>query len=179
MVPGWDPRAEMLHDEPAKCGIGASPHPFRKEKKRAVAEIAADLWSIQARQIKGLPCIPSNTVNRHTLRHCASSFTAKHPTPLHKETPIVSLEASSVPVFLGHGMQDDHVKFEFGQQGYKLLQERGVTVNFKRYPMEHIVCEDELRDMASFLGKVLPQWLRGSKGWQGMGGGDCLSDLLP
>jgi phospholipase/carboxylesterase len=76
--------------------------------------------------------------------------------PLHKETPIVSLEASSVPVFLGHGTQDDLVKFEFGQQGYRLLQEKGVPVDFKTYPMEHTVCEDELRDMASFLGKVLP-----------------------
>lgn len=71
------------------------------------------------------------------------------------------LEASAAnhdtPVFMAHGLNDDVVAVEFGQQTRTLLQQQGYRLQWRDYAMGHSVCMEEINDIGGWLGSVLTQ----------------------
>ena len=60
-----------------------------------------------------------------------------------------------VPVFIGHGRQDEVVPMARGQAGRALLQTLGHQVEWHDYPMAHSVCLEEINDLNRWLLRVL------------------------
>ncbi|EAN89361.1 putative lysophospholipase [Trypanosoma cruzi] len=61
------------------------------------------------------------------------------------------------PILMCHGTEDGIVPFEAAQQTKKALEAAGVaSITLKSYRMEHSSHPDEIRDLVSFLKKVLP-----------------------
>ncbi|KAJ1972868.1 hypothetical protein H4R34_005262 [Dimargaris verticillata] len=61
------------------------------------------------------------------------------------------------PIFMGHGDEDEVVRFQYGQGSSEALKAKGYTVAFHKYPhMAHSCCNDEIRDLAMFLASALP-----------------------
>lgn len=56
------------------------------------------------------------------------------------------------PVFIGHGEQDPVVPYAASQMTQQLLQGQGYAVTHKAYRAEHTVTEQELEDIAAWLG---------------------------
>ncbi|MGD8581334.1 MAG: alpha/beta hydrolase-fold protein [Gammaproteobacteria bacterium] len=61
------------------------------------------------------------------------------------------------PIFMAHGLQDDIVALKFGLQTRTLLQQHGYHLQWHDYAMGHSVCMEEIRDISTWLGGVLPQ----------------------
>ena len=57
----------------------------------------------------------------------------------------------ATPVFLGHGSQDPVVAPVLGTRSRAALQELGVKVDMRTYPMAHSVCADEIRDLGDWM----------------------------
>jgi phospholipase/carboxylesterase len=57
----------------------------------------------------------------------------------------------SIPVFAGHGTQDDVVSIELGYAARNLLQSEAYRVDWHEYPMPHSVCLEEVRDIGQWL----------------------------
>ena len=65
-------------------------------------------------------------------------------------------EASlSVSIFQAHGTQDPVVAYELGRGDYEMLTHAGYKAAWHEYPMAHQVCGEELRDVGTWLAKVL------------------------
>lgn len=60
-----------------------------------------------------------------------------------------------IPVLAAHGEQDNIVLIERGEKAVKLLQRKGVEVQWHTYPMAHSVCGEEVVEIAEFLKRVL------------------------
>lgn len=60
-----------------------------------------------------------------------------------------------IPVLAAHGEQDNIVLIERGEKAAKLLQSKGVEVQWHTYPMAHSVCGEEVVEIAEFLKRVL------------------------
>jgi len=64
--------------------------------------------------------------------------------------------ANTQPVLMGHGTQDPMVPFAAGEHSAQVLRGLGFTVEFRRYPMPHSVCAEEVRDIAEWMqGRLL------------------------
>jgi phospholipase/carboxylesterase len=61
------------------------------------------------------------------------------------------------PVFWGHGTQDPAVPFSLAIIGRERILRSGVRVQAHDYPMGHWVSEEEMEDLRSWLGEVLPK----------------------
>jgi len=64
--------------------------------------------------------------------------------------------SARTPVFMAHGTDDPVVAIERGLASRDRLLELGQPLQWQAYPMQHSVCADELRDLAGFLARVLP-----------------------
>ncbi|MCY7355344.1 MAG: alpha/beta hydrolase [Lysobacter sp.] len=73
------------------------------------------------------------------LPAAAGSLAALHP------------NATSQPVFLAHGLHDPVVPYAAGQRSAELLREAGFDVQWHRYPMQHQVCAEEIRDLGDWM----------------------------
>ena len=62
----------------------------------------------------------------------------------------------TVPIFQAHGSADPLVVLERGERARTRLTKMGYAVEWHSYPMGHEVCPDEIRDIAGWLGGVLP-----------------------
>ena len=60
-----------------------------------------------------------------------------------------------VPLFIGHGRQDEVVPMARGQAGRAVLQALGHSVEWHDYPMAHSVCIEEINDLNRWLLQVL------------------------
>jgi phospholipase/carboxylesterase len=60
-----------------------------------------------------------------------------------------------IPLLAAHGEQDNIVLMERGEKAVKLLQNKGVDVQWHIYPMAHSVCGEEVVEIANFLKRVL------------------------
>lgn len=67
----------------------------------------------------------------------------------------ISDNAKKTPLFWGHGQFDDKVLFEQQAHGVKLLEEQGVAVQAKSYPVGHSSHPDEMDAFANFLDNLL------------------------
>ena len=54
-------------------------------------------------------------------------------------------------VFMGHGLHDPMVSLQSGDASRKVLEQLGYPITWRTYPMEHSICEPEMRDLAEFL----------------------------
>ena len=59
--------------------------------------------------------------------------------------------AKSIPVFMAHGKFDPVVPMGLGEYSRQQLQQLGVSVQFKTYPMQHNVCPEEIHAMSDWL----------------------------
>ena len=59
------------------------------------------------------------------------------------------------PIFVGHGTQDEVVRFEWGRSSAKLLEDAGFQVEWHEYAMPHSAVLAELEDLGRFIARVL------------------------
>jgi len=59
------------------------------------------------------------------------------------------------PIFMAHGVHDPVVLFEWGEASYRKLQEKGYAVDWHSYPMEHSLCNTEIKDIGKWLTTIL------------------------
>jgi len=59
-----------------------------------------------------------------------------------------------IPIFMGHGIEDPIVPLKLAQASCARLLELGYPVQWREYEMPHSVCEEELRDVAAWLGQI-------------------------
>ncbi|XP_042519873.1 probable carboxylesterase SOBER1-like [Macadamia integrifolia] len=61
-------------------------------------------------------------------------------------------EAKKTPILWSHGIADNTVLFEAGQAGPPLLEQAGITCEFKAYPgLGHSISNEELRYLESWI----------------------------
>lgn len=75
---------------------------------------------------------------------CASSFATE-----------ASAANKSTPLFIAHGTQDPVVPYERGSSTRDLLKHAGYDVEWHDYAMPHSVCLEEVRDIGTWLTRVL------------------------
>jgi phospholipase/carboxylesterase len=61
----------------------------------------------------------------------------------------------STPIFMGHGTFDPVVDVRLGEETRKALEARAYSVTWRTYPMPHSVSPEEIRDIISWLKRVL------------------------
>jgi phospholipase/carboxylesterase len=61
----------------------------------------------------------------------------------------------SVPIFMAHGRSDPVIPLARATSSRDQLKAAGYSVEWHEYEMPHSVCEDEIRQIAAFLGRVL------------------------
>lgn len=59
-----------------------------------------------------------------------------------------------MPIFLAHGTEDPIVPYALGLAARTELEQRGYSVDFHHYPMQHFVCEEEIRDIREWVVRV-------------------------
>lgn len=62
---------------------------------------------------------------------------------------------ADVPIFYAHGRFDPMIEIARAERSVARLTEHGYRVEWHEYPMEHSVCLDETRAIATWLGAVL------------------------
>ena len=60
-----------------------------------------------------------------------------------------------IPIFMAHGTADPTIRLEWAEASRKALEAEGHKVEWHTYRMQHSVSQDEVRDLGSFLRKVL------------------------
>lgn len=76
--------------------------------------------------------------------------------PLHAALATEASDANrDVPILMCHGRQDPVVPPQLGQLSLELLKATGFAVDFRSYDMPHSVCHEEVRDIATWLARVL------------------------
>ena len=63
--------------------------------------------------------------------------------------------SATTPIFMGHGTSDPIVPLARGAASRDALKAAGHAVEWHQYPMPHSVSEQEIRDIAAFLKRVL------------------------
>lgn len=61
----------------------------------------------------------------------------------------------TLPVFLGHGTQDDIVPVTLGEKAARVLTEAGYPVTWRSYAMAHSVCTDEIKDIGDWMRGII------------------------
>ena len=59
--------------------------------------------------------------------------------------------ATSQPVFIAHGQFDPVVPYAGGDMSANALRALGFEVEWHRYPMQHAVCAEEIRDLGDWM----------------------------
>ena len=59
--------------------------------------------------------------------------------------------ATSQPVFMAHGQFDPVVPYAGGEMSANALRALGFDVQWHRYPMQHAVCAEEIRDLGDWM----------------------------
>lgn len=65
--------------------------------------------------------------------------------------------AKSIPIFMAHGKFDPVVSMGLGESSCQQLQQLGLTVQFRSYPMQHNVCPEEIHAMSDWLSERFSQ----------------------
>jgi phospholipase/carboxylesterase len=61
----------------------------------------------------------------------------------------------NIPIYYGHGSEDQVIPITRAQQTLALLQKQGYNVEWHEYDMPHSVCREEIEDISNFLKRVL------------------------
>ena len=62
-----------------------------------------------------------------------------------------------LPIFMAHGEYDDIIPIRRAEASRDALARLGYPVEWRAYPMPHSVCAPEIRDISTFLGRVLKE----------------------
>lgn len=73
------------------------------------------------------------------------------PMPLAQAQAMLHPRAASQPVFMAHGQFDPVVPYAGGEMSAAALRAMGFEVQWQRYPMQHAVCADEIRDLGDWM----------------------------
>jgi phospholipase/carboxylesterase len=60
-----------------------------------------------------------------------------------------------VPIFWAHGDHDPLIPLAMAEQSREQVGSLGYRIEWRRYPMPHAVCAEEIADVARWLGRVL------------------------
>jgi phospholipase/carboxylesterase len=63
-------------------------------------------------------------------------------------------ESRAVPILMAHGKQDSLVSYAMARNSCSHLQMLGYLAEWRDYPMQHSVCQEEIADLAKWLGKI-------------------------
>jgi phospholipase/carboxylesterase len=66
---------------------------------------------------------------------------------------------AGLPVFIGHGEADDVVPVIHARRARRLLEDAGLDVEYREYPMSHQVAAEEAVEVQEFLERVLTKSL--------------------
>lgn len=66
-------------------------------------------------------------------------------------TQELSSHASSTPLFMAHGRQDDVLAYDFGSSSKDTLISNGINVNWHAYNMAHSVSPEEITDIGNWI----------------------------
>jgi phospholipase/carboxylesterase len=61
----------------------------------------------------------------------------------------------SIPIFMGHGTEDQVVPMQLAQVSRAALEKRGYDVEWRTWPMPHAVCAEEVQAIAEFIVRVV------------------------
>lgn len=64
-------------------------------------------------------------------------------------------QQQNADIFMAHGKLDPIVPIQFAEHSHQLLQQLRLNVDYKTYPIEHSVCDDEVNDIKNWLHKKL------------------------
>ncbi len=70
------------------------------------------------------------------------------------ESIVPSQENKALPIQIYHGTMDPVVPVPLGKIAYEELKEKGYSVNYQAYPMQHGVCAEEVLDISKWLQKI-------------------------
>jgi phospholipase/carboxylesterase len=59
-----------------------------------------------------------------------------------------------IPIFIGHGTQDQIVPAALGKSAYDAIKQASYPAEWHTYPMAHSVCPDEIRDISQWMQKI-------------------------
>jgi phospholipase/carboxylesterase len=68
-------------------------------------------------------------------------------------------DLGTTPVFWAHGTHDPAVPFQLAISGRERLEEAGINLKARDYPIGHWVNPEELGDLKSWLEKSVPGWI--------------------
>jgi len=71
------------------------------------------------------------------------------------ESIVPSQENKALPIQIYHGTMDPIVPEPLGKHTYETLKEKGYSVNYQTYPMQHSVCTEEVMDISRWIQKIL------------------------
>ena len=77
--------------------------------------------------------------------------------PHHSGLPLNLRILEGFPVFISHGTYDEVIPVKFGREAEELLKGAGAEVTYREYPMAHEVGENTIRDLASWMNKLVKQ----------------------
>ena len=63
---------------------------------------------------------------------------------------------ADIPVLMAHGEMDPRIGVDWAIASRDTLRRLGYEVEWRTYPMAHAVCPEEIRDIADWLSRVLP-----------------------
>lgn len=67
----------------------------------------------------------------------------------------LSASAKSVPVFQAHGQYDPLIAIQRAEKSRLAMNEHGIQVAWRSYPMEHSICAEEVREISRWMTSVL------------------------
>lgn len=70
---------------------------------------------------------------------------------LHLAAPSLQPGAERQPLYMAHGLYDPVVPYAAGEQSAALMQQFGFPVQWHRYPMQHQVCAEQIRDLGDWM----------------------------
>lgn len=59
-----------------------------------------------------------------------------------------------VPIFMGHGTQDEVIQYKTGEQSRTVLEESNVSLEWHSYSIAHSVSGDEVEDISAWLKRL-------------------------
>lgn len=60
-----------------------------------------------------------------------------------------------IPILMFHGTDDDMVPFEWAKDSYDSLVKMGYSPKLFSYPMQHVVCDEEIKMISDWFKKLL------------------------
>lgn len=62
---------------------------------------------------------------------------------------------AAIPVFMAHGTDDRMIPYDLAQKSHRLMEARGLHLDWHAYAMGHTVTPEEIRDIAAWLARAL------------------------